>query len=89
MESGGRPIAHVARDLGVHKEALCLWRILPPVEVARVTKAFTDDRARRVFLTFVLTGLRRSELVALQWRHVNLVEATLRVTESKRRRANG
>ena len=24
-ESGGRPIAHVARDLGVHKEALRLW----------------------------------------------------------------
>jgi len=89
MESGGRPIAHVARDLGVHKEALCLWRILQPVEVARVTKAFTDDRGRRVFLTFVLTALRRSELVALQWQHVNLVEATLRVTESKRRRANG
>ena len=24
-ESGGRPIAHVARDLGVHKEALRQW----------------------------------------------------------------
>jgi integrase len=36
-----------------------------------------------VFLTFVLTGLRRSELVALRWRHVNLVEGTLRVVETK------
>jgi transposase len=24
-ESGGRPVAHVARDLGVHKEALRSW----------------------------------------------------------------
>jgi len=38
------------------------WRILEPAEVLRVSKAFTDDRARRVFLTFTLTGLRRSEL---------------------------
>ena len=36
-----------------------------------------------MFLTFVLTGLRRSELVALRWGHVNLVEGTLRVVESK------
>jgi integrase len=36
-----------------------------------------------VFLTLTLTGLRRSELVALRWRHVNLVEGTLRVEESK------
>ena len=36
-----------------------------------------------MFLTFVLTGLRRSELVGLRWGHVNLVEATLRVVESK------
>ncbi len=36
-----------------------------------------------MFLTFVLTGLRRSELVALRWGHVNLVEGALRVVESK------
>ena len=36
-----------------------------------------------MFLTFVLTGLRRSELRALRWGHVNLVERTLRVVESK------
>lgn len=45
--------------------------------------ALTDVRARRVFLTFVLTGLRRSELRGLRWGHVNLVEGTLRVVESK------
>ena len=73
------PVTGVERPRVTRKR----WRILEPVEVARVTKAFTDDRARRVFLTFVLTGLRRSELVALRWGHVNLVEGTLRVVESK------
>ncbi len=59
------------------------WRILQPAEVPAVSKAFSDARARRVFLTFMLTGLRRSELRALRWGHVNLVEGTLRVVESK------
>jgi integrase len=59
------------------------WRILEPHEVPRVSKAFTDSRARRVFLTLVLTGVRRMELIGLRWRHVNLVEGTLRVAESK------
>ena len=73
------PVASVQRPKVVRQR----WRILEPAEVPRVSKAFSDDRARRVFLTFVLTGLRRSELVGLRWRHVNLVEGTLRVEESK------
>ena len=40
-ESGGRPIAHVARDLGVHKEALRLW----------VRQAEADSGRRRDLLT--------------------------------------
>ena len=59
------------------------WRILEPVEVARVAKAFTDEQARVVFLTLVLTGVRRSELQALRWRDVDLVEGVLRVRDSK------
>ena len=59
------------------------WRILEPHEVPRLCKAFSDERARRVFLTFILTGLRRSELVGLRWEHVNLMDRTLRVVESK------
>jgi integrase len=59
------------------------WRILQPAEVPAVSKAFSDARGRRVFLTLILTGLRRSELRALRWGHVNLVEGTLRVVESK------
>jgi transposase len=41
MESGGRPIAHVARDLGVHREALRLW----------VRQAEADSGRRRELLT--------------------------------------
>lgn len=52
-------------------------------EVPAVAKGFTDDRARRVFLTYVLTGVRRSELERLRGGHVNLLEGTLRVIESK------
>jgi integrase len=59
------------------------WRILEPRELPRVSRALSDDRARLAFLTLTLTGLRRSELVALRCRHVNLVEGTLRVEESK------
>ena len=34
------------------------WRILEPAEVQRVAQAFTDDRARLMFLTLMLTGVR-------------------------------
>jgi integrase len=57
--------------------------ILEPVEVGRVLRAFTDDTARTVFLTLVLTGVRRSELQALRWGDVDLVENVLRVRDSK------
>jgi integrase len=58
-------------------------QILEPVEVARVANAFTDEQARTVFLTLVLTGMRRSELQALRWQDVDLVENVLRVRKSK------
>ena len=73
------PVAGVERPKPTRQR----WRILEPPDVPRLCKAFSDDRARRVFLCFILTGLRRSELVALRWGHVNLVEQTLRVIESK------
>jgi integrase len=59
------------------------WRILKPEEIRRVSKAFTDDQARGVFLTLVLTGLRASELRRLRWRDVSLSEKVLRVVDSK------
>jgi integrase len=59
------------------------WRILQPAEVGRVLNAFTDEQARTMFLTLILTGVRRFELLALRWRDISLVENVLRVAESK------
>lgn len=59
------------------------WRILTPAEVTRVAQAFTDDDARLIFLTLVLTGVRRFELRELRWRDVDLVTSTIRISESK------
>ena len=73
------PVANVQRPKVERRR----WRILEPSEVPRVSRAFADERARRVFLTLALTGLRRSEIVVLRWRDVNLVEGTLRVIVSK------
>jgi integrase len=64
------------------------WRILEPVEVARVLKAFTDERARTVFLTLSLTGLRRNELINLRWRDVDLTFGVLRVEDAKTEEGN-
>jgi integrase len=61
------------------------WRVLEPVEVARVARAFSEDRARAVFLTLVLTGLRKHELRGLRWRDISFVEEAMRVRKSKSR----
>ena len=59
------------------------WRILEPHEVPRVAAAFSDPVARRMFLTMMLTGLRRCELLGLRWAEVDLLDQRLRVRESK------
>jgi integrase len=59
------------------------WRILEPGEVARVLKAFTDEQARTIFLTLVLTGIRRRELQVLRWADVDLLKGVVRVRTSK------
>ena len=67
------------------KKAQRSWRILEPAEVARVRKAFTDEQARTMFLTLVLTGIRRNELRELRWRDVDLLDGVLRVRGTKTR----
>src|SRR5205814_8002137 len=59
------------------------WRILEPAEVARVAAAFTDERARTVFLVLMLTAVRNFEVRALKWMDVDLVDDVLRVRDSK------
>ncbi|MFJ2188175.1 transposase [Kitasatospora sp. NPDC087861] len=52
VRSTGRPVAHVARDLGIHKEALRSW-----VRQAEVDAGERDDR---------LTTVERDELKELR-----------------------
>jgi integrase len=59
------------------------WRILEPAEVSRILKAFEDEQARTIFLTLVLTGIRRNELQSLTWADVDLLDGVLRVRDSK------
>ena len=56
---------------------------LSAANVQRLLRAFKPGRERIAFLTFVLTGLRRSELRELRWRDVDLIENVLRVLDAK------
>ncbi|MCP9945321.1 transposase [Streptomyces somaliensis] len=57
----GRPIAHVAKDLGIHKEALCGW-----VRQAEADTCERDDR---------LTSAEREELRRLRRENAELRRA--------------
>lgn len=85
------PVSAVERP----REPRRRWRILSPVEVVRVERAFAElvdqaggeerawgEQARVVFLTVVSAGLRRGEVLGLYWRCVSLADpagALLRV----------
>jgi integrase/recombinase XerD len=43
----------------------------------------TDEQARTIFLTLVLTGIRRRELQALRWADIDMLDGVLRVCASK------
>jgi integrase len=59
------------------------WRILTAAEISRVLNAFSDEQAKTIFLTLVMTGIRRRELQDLRWRDVDLIENVLRIRDSK------
>jgi integrase len=56
---------------------------LRPEQVQALLRGFVEGQDRLVFLTLVLTGLRRAELQALRWCDVDLIENRLRVVDSK------
>jgi integrase len=80
------------------KEPRRRWRILTPVEIGRIERAFDEmvteargeervwrDQARVIFLVLVATGLRRGEILGLRWREVYLADPDgphLRVRET-------
>jgi integrase len=73
------PVALVERPKATPRR----WRILSQVEVPRIAREFTDERARLVFLTLILTGMRRHELCNLTWADVSLIDNAIKVRESK------
>jgi site-specific recombinase XerD len=88
------PVALVERP----REPRRRWTILSPAEVSRIERAFSElaasvsiqerawiEQARVVFLTVLLAGLRRGEVLGLRWRHVFLADpdgARLEVRET-------
>jgi integrase len=78
------PVSAVERP----REPRRRWRILSPVEIGRVERAFAAlvdeadvdeerawcEQARVVFLTVVSAGLRRGEVLGLRWRDVALAD---------------
>ena len=56
-------------------------RALTGPEVHRVLEACQDTHWHTIFHTLIWTGLRRSELLGLRWKDVDLLLATLRVTQ--------
>lgn len=65
LESGGRPIAHVARDLGIHREALRQW--------VRQAEADATPRASRVLPTGVQEELNRLRRENAELRRANAI----------------
>jgi integrase len=56
---------------------------LSPEDVQILLRSFDEKQARAAFLTFVLTGIRNAELVAMRWRDVDLIENRLSIPYSK------
>jgi integrase len=78
------------------------WRILSPVEIERVERAFFElvdeaegeerawrEQARVVFLCVVSAGLRAGEVRGLRWHHVSLSDRPVRSCASARRSSAG
>jgi integrase len=55
---------------------------LRPEEVRSFLAAFTDDGMRCLFTTAVMTGMRRGELLALQWDDIDHAANVIRVRRS-------
>lgn len=61
-------------------------RRLSPDEVERILSAAASERDRVVLYLMAMTGMRRSELIALKWGHVDFPNESLRVVLGKGRK---
>ena len=64
-------------------------RALTGAEVHRMLGACEDTPWHPIFLTLTWTGLRRSELLGLRWKDVDLLLATLRVVQTLQKLNSG
>ena len=72
-----------AADIAFHKEEK-RTRFLQPDELPRVFKALQEEKnehLRAAFVTAILTGARREEVLTMKWDDVNLDRATWRVPQ--------
>ena len=56
-------------------------RALAPDEINRLLEVCQDTQWGIIFHTLIWTGLRRSELLGLRWKDLDITLATLRVTQ--------
>ena len=64
-------------------------RALTAAEVHKLLEACQDTPWRTIFHTLIWTGLRRSELLGLRWKDLDLLLTTLRVTQGLHQLSNG
>ena len=72
------PVQRITLPRVEHRE----MDFLRPLEVQRLLEAAPNEETRCLFLVAIFTGLRQGELLALEWRHVDVEGRTIRVRQS-------
>ena len=80
---------NVAEAVKAPKVSRKEMRALTGPEVHRMLEACEDTAWHSIFHTLTWTGLRRSELLGLRWKDVDLILASLRVVQSVQRLNTG
>ena len=85
-ETAPNPAAHVQTNRERSRD-----RWIKPAELPSLMSAIEAEESpyiRAAFLLYLLTGLRRSELLRLQWKHVDLERREIYLPDTKANRAH-